>query len=93
MDRDFNLLVVEAKARASSSARDVRKIEALTEITGRFGYSLGAYLHVKNRPSWVLQTGKIELSIAWQGEDEAFKLERKVPSNLLAELRQLQRMR
>ena len=68
MDRDFNLLVVEAKARASTSSRDVRKVQALTEITGAFGYALGVYLHVQNRPCRVLQTGKVQMSITGKAE-------------------------
>lgn len=63
MDRDFNLLVVEAKARATSSIRDVRKVRELTEVGGAFGYALGVYLHVQNSPKRVLRTGKVKVSI------------------------------
>jgi hypothetical protein len=79
MDRHFNLLVVEAKARASTSVRDIRKVRALTEIARAFGYALGVYLHVQNKPRRVLRTGKVEMSIAWEGEDEQIKFERRVP--------------
>jgi hypothetical protein len=90
MDTRFNLLVVEAKARAATSTRDIQKIRALTEITGAFGYAVGAYLHVQNQPNRILKTGKVEMSIAWEGEEDSIKLERKVPTDLIVELKQLE---
>lgn len=87
MDSQFNLLAVEAKARATSSTRDVKKIRALTSLTGAFGYALGAYLHVQNKKQRVLQTGKVMMSVTWEGEKEAIDFERGVPEDLLAEIR------
>lgn len=88
MDRDFNLLVVEAKARATSSTRDIRKVRELTEVSGAFGYALGAYLHVQNSRSTVLRTGTVKVSVRWEGEKEgSLEFERRVPKELLAEIR------
>lgn len=88
MDSNFNLLVVEAKARVATSTRDIKKIRELTRLTGAFGYALGAYLHVQNKRHAVLRTGKVKMSVRWDSQEEdGLNFERKVPKELLAELR------
>lgn len=89
MDRDFNLLVVEAKARAASSTRDIRKVRELTYLSGAFGYALGAYLHIQNSRASVLRTGRVKMSVRWEGDKKgSLDFEEEVPEHLLAEIKQ-----
>jgi hypothetical protein len=57
MDNRFNVMVLEAKARAATSSRDKQKLEAMLEIRGMYRYALGVYLHVENKRTRVLGTG------------------------------------
>jgi hypothetical protein len=86
MDDRFNVMVLEAKARAATSARDKQKLEAMLAIRGMYRYALGVYLHVENKRSRILKTGKVRLSLRWHGSDEVREMVRNVPDSILHEI-------
>lgn len=86
MDSRFNLMVLEAKAGAATSARDKQKLAAMLAVRGMYRYALGVYLHVENKRKRVLETGKVRLSLRWHGSDEVWEMARDVPENILHEI-------
>ncbi len=86
MDNRFNFMVLEAKARAATSARDKQKLEAMLAIQGMYRYALGVYLHVENKRSRILKTGQVRLSLRWHGSDDVYEMVRDVPEAILHEI-------
>lgn len=86
MDNRFNVMVLEAKARAATSVRDRQKLEAMLAISGVYRYALGVYLHVENKRSRILKTRQVRLSLRWHGSDEVCEMVRDVPDAILHEI-------
>ncbi|PIT03889.1 hypothetical protein TSA1_26280 [Bradyrhizobium nitroreducens] len=86
MDNRFNIMVLEAKARAATSVRDKQKLEAMLAIRGMYRYALGVYLHVENKRNRILKTGQVRLSLRWHGSDEVCEMARDIPEPILREL-------
>ncbi|WLB53911.1 hypothetical protein [Bradyrhizobium japonicum] len=86
IDNRFNIMVLEAKARAATSARDEQKLEAMLAIRGMYRYALGVYLHVENKRSRILKTGQVKLSLRWHGSDDVCEMVRHVADPILHEI-------